>query len=348
MLKKLQDIQAHQAPQAPQFGAPPPQFAAPPPQFNAPPAQFNAPPAQFNAPPAQFAAPPAQFAAPPQFNAQPQFPGQAQANPQSGSEVDKYKEMLQILAMYNILVVLDDSGSMELSGINNNVSRWSEALEAIDLVLKYATQYDKDGVDVFFLNAPCQFNIQQNDKILDKIRENKIFPRGGTPLGAKLQSIFNDFKDLYSHNKKRDTLSTLKPINVIVITDGEPSDKDALLNSIVNICQFFEDERRNVTEYVGVQFFQVGNDKSATEYLRMLDDDIKDKCRLRSGRPVPDIVDSTCFNPVDPLPLKFIITKVLLGGINASLDNDRSHETRARAQGSSWGSFIGTVGSYLF
>ena len=373
MLKRLQEIQSatpsasggQQPPQivsaSSQQAYAPPMQPPPPPPVNAPqrpvmltnqvhsPQSYNMPPQPYN-PPQQPYNPPQQPYNPPQqpYNLPPQqqynmpqqqpmtSTGQSTSQP---IESDQYKKMLQVLAMYNILVIMDDSGSMEGGGINKGVSRWSEALEAIDLVLKYGTEFDTDGCDIYFLNAPYQFNIQRNDKILDKIRENKIFPRGGTPLGSKLNSVFNDFKDLYSHNKRNNSLNKVKPINVIVITDGEPSDKDALLQSIVSICQFFEDQQANVTEWVGVQFFQVGDDKNATEYLRMLDDDIKDKCRLRSGKPVPDIVDSTCYNPADPLPLKFIITKVLLGGINASMDTDKSHEVQAKSQGSAWGSF---------
>ena len=363
-----------------QFNAPSQQFNAPPQQFNAPPQQFNAPPQQFNArqqfygSPQQFNGPPQQhtwyhnpFAAmqhwyqnqsnnrpssqqfngqPSQFNGQPsQFNGQpSQFNgPQysmMSSSTDKYQQMLKILAQYNILTILDDSGSMDLDGISRNVSRWIEALEAIDMVLRLATQYDDDGVDVFFLNSEHEFNIGRNDKILDKIKEKGIGPRGGTPLGAKLQSIFTNFKNLYTTLKSRGILNTLKPINVIVITDGQPSDEDKVLRSIVDICQFFEDQSANVTEYVGIQLFQVGKDEGARDYLQDLDDNIKNKCKLRSGRCVPDIVDSTCYNPKDPVPLKFTITKVLLGGINTSMDNDTSHEIQAKQQGSAWGSSI--------
>ncbi|CAH6419354.1 Hypothetical protein HVR_LOCUS559 [uncultured virus] len=339
--------QSNNRPSSQQFNGQPSQFNGQPSQFNGQPSQFNGQPSQFNGQPSQFNGQPSQFnGQPSQFNGQPsQFNGQpSQFNgPQysmMSSSTDKYQQMLKILAQYNILTILDDSGSMDLDGISRNVSRWIEALEAIDMVLRLATQYDDDGVDVFFLNSEHEFNIGRNDKILDKIKEKGIGPRGGTPLGAKLQSIFTNFKNLYTTLKSRGILNTLKPINVIVITDGQPSDEDKVLRSIVDICQFFEDQSANVTEYVGIQLFQVGKDEGARDYLQDLDDNIKNKCKLRSGRCVPDIVDSTCYNPKDPVPLKFTITKVLLGGINTSMDNDTSHEIQAKQQGSAWGSSI--------
>jgi hypothetical protein len=63
---------------------------------------------------------------------------------------------------------------------------------------------------------------------------------------------------------------------------------------------------------VGIQFIQIGNDPSATEALRELDDDLAGKYNIR------DIVDTTPYSghQLDAQTL----TKILLGGINRRVD----------------------------
>src|SRR5207253_6109593 len=60
------------------------------------------------------------------------------------SDLDRLEQILQILAKYNIVFVIDDSGSMEIE--ENGSTRWDQALEALQIIVPMASKYDDDGV----------------------------------------------------------------------------------------------------------------------------------------------------------------------------------------------------------
>jgi len=220
--------------------------------------------------------------------------------------------MLRILSEYDIHVVIDDSGSMALSTRLNDQSapsRWDDAIEATTMIMNIGTVYDDDGVDVHFLNHKHSYNIKKGEIVTDKLKN--IGPRGATPIGARLVTIFNEFL------QKLKTQKEVKPINVIVITDGEPTDKDLVKKCIGDLARILIKMGYDPKNMCGIQFFQVGDDMASTKYLESLDDE------LHKEQNIPDIVDSTCYNPSENLPLRYIILKSLLGGIDGDVDNDK-------------------------
>lgn len=106
---------------------------------------------------------------------------------------------------------------------------------------------------------------------------------GQTPTGTKLAEIL----DLYIPRVDRNQ----QPINIIVITDGVPSELLRLLCKILKLITAII-EADNVEEVIvnaarrleqlriperrlGIQFVQIGNDERAAEALRALDDDLQ-------------------------------------------------------------------------
>ena len=63
-----------------------------------------------------------------------------------------------------------------------------------------------------------------------------------------------------------------KPINIIVITDGIPTDD---VGSVIIGAAKKLDKLDAPPWQVGIQFLQVGNDSSAAAYLKYLDDGLK-------------------------------------------------------------------------
>lgn len=166
---------------------------------------------------------------PPHAQAPPQFqpPGQApnqnippysvinpntlplpSANPSGPLADDPYS----FLANFDTVFLVDDSGSM--SG-----SRWKQTADALAAVIPITTYYDKDGVDIYFLNYP---NHPSHQRITSPAQVMEIFslvkPSGSTPTGQRLNSI------LKAYIEKFKRLKDVKPLNIIVITDGCPSD----------------------------------------------------------------------------------------------------------------------------
>ena len=107
----------------------------------------------------------------------------------------------------------------------------------------------------------------------------------------------------------------MKPLNIIVITDGVPSDDPESV--IISIAKKL-DRLDAPTHQVGIQFFQVGNEKGAAEALQDLDDGIKEIGNCR------DIVDTVPWSGSQSEGLNAEgILKVVLGSVNKRLDRKR-------------------------
>lgn len=79
----------------------------------------------------------------------------------------------------------------------------------------------------------------------------------------------------------------LKPLNLIVITDGQPDDPDTLAYALASFAERLDQGRFPLTQ-LGVQFVQIGNDAEATRSLIALDDELKGTHGVKR-----DIVDTT-------------------------------------------------------
>lgn len=148
--------------------------------------------------------------------------------------------------------------------------------------------------------------------IFDSVR-----PQGGTPTGIRLHNILKPYMTTLESelSQGRD----FKPLNLIVLTDGVPSDDvESVLLSVAKKL----DKLDAAPFQVGVQFFQVGNEPGAKEALEELDDELSNM--VEGG--VRDIVD-TCTWAGDAsvsdggvgLTADGIL-KVTMGSINRRLD----------------------------
>ena len=209
------------------------------------------------------------------------------------------EKLLKILCEYDIHIILDDSTSMLMNSGESKHTRWTEALEAIQMIAEVALLYDDDGIDLHFLNHEYSYNIKN---MIDMNNIFKITPRGGTNIGATLTKLFNKFLiDLQKNNKT-------KPYNIIVITDGAATDKDMMVTAILNLINELIKYGLDPYKKIGIQFFQIGNDKSSSDFLKWLDDD------LNKVYNIPDIIDCTYF--ISKVSLQYTILKSLLGAID--------------------------------
>ena len=172
--------------------------------------------------------------------------------------------MLKIgeLNMRNYVVVIDRSGSMSDSVSNTNfTTRWNYAKESVISLARKCAEYDKDGIDVYTFNRTFQrFPNTTPDKVVEIF--NQVSPNGGTDFVPVLTDVINNH---FNHSDK--------PTSVIVVTDGEPTDgiqgQRNLANLIVSATKKMESDNE-----LGISFIQIGNDKSARDFLKKLDDDL--------------------------------------------------------------------------
>ena len=202
---------------------------------------------------------------------------------------------------------------------------WREVSQALATIAPIITEHDQDGIDIYFLNhisenpgsasegvAPNGYRGIKRAETVTQIFE-RVRPQGGTPTGVRVQNILKPYMA-----KLKSELSEgrdFKPLNLIVLTDGVPSDD---VESVLLAVAKKLDQLEAPPYQVGVQFFQVGNEPGAREALEELDDGLSE---LVEGG-VRDIVDTVTWASTEgSISLTGeLILKCLLGAVNRRLD----------------------------
>lgn len=230
--------------------------------------------------------------------------------PQITGKDDEYA----FLASFDTIFLIDDSGSME--GAN-----WQEVSEVLLKITEICTARDEDGIDLYFLNHRSTgykadagkptggyYGIDTPEKVHMAFRN--AHPNGGTPTGRRLEDILNPYvARLNPSDALYQGFEKVKPINIIVITDGSPSDDpERIILQYARRLDMFDAP----SHQVGIQFFQIGNDKRASAALKELDDElVKQKVR--------DMVDTVTWDGKSSNSRKNLtaegILKVVLGAV---------------------------------
>lgn len=219
---------------------------------------------------------------------------------------------------YDTVFIVDDSDSM--AG-----PLWPITADVLANIASIAVKYDGDGVDVRFMNNYLEeekrLNLDSSEKVMKLFK--KVTPGGPTPTADILWDELNQY--LVKLREKRNR----KRLNLIVLTDGEPDDVQAVENVIVKCANQLKELRAHELQ-VGVQFVQIGADKAASEFLRSLDDDLMTKRNLDRDvryyqhgvdQPLTNVqmVDTVLWNDGDE---GWLYEKILLGGILKKVDDD--------------------------
>ncbi|KAF2622470.1 hypothetical protein BU25DRAFT_209289 [Macroventuria anomochaeta] len=234
--------------------------------------------------------------------------------PRSTSTAD---DQYAFLKSFDTIFLIDDSGSM--AGRS-----WRETGKALETITPICTERDADGIDIFFLNHPDS-SLYKNVTTAGTVIEifQTVRPGGATPTGQRLQKILKPYLQRYEKNPE-----TTKPINVIVITDGEPSDD---VEAPIIACAKKLDKLEAPAWQVGIQFFQVGNEAGAREALKQLDDGLRE---ASGDDELRDIVDTVPFMGDDDAELTgHGVLKVVCGAIHRKLDRQTKglHQKRPEA-----------------
>ena len=135
-------------------------------------------------------------------------------------------EDLLRLSGTDIVVLADDSGSMNRENDAAGATRWSELRHTLHLLVSMLVVVEHaEGFSLKFLNGNEYSKIATADD-LDRVFEGKPRARGKTPLLANLAPVIKGFGEADA-----DTL-------VLIFTDGEPSDCefDELTHLIKSKC----------------------------------------------------------------------------------------------------------------
>lgn len=215
------------------------------------------------------------------------------------------------LKQFDTAFLIDDSGSM-------TGTRWSQTRTALEAIVPVCTEQNEDGVDIHFLNSKLgKNNVTTKEEVFEIFKDVK--PRGMTPTGKRLREILEPY--VASVEKRGVDGDWPKPLNLIVITDGEASDdeeENSVRYVIVEMAGRLNTEDAPLTQ-LGIQFFQVGNDEAASKALEELDNDLAKKHNVR------DMVDTEPFSKGGDFSQKDIL-KIVLGSMDRKVDKQNEKE----------------------
>lgn len=181
---------------------------------------------------------------------------------------------IEKLSEYDFVVAIDTSGSMgEPVKAGSSITRWEAVQESALTIIRDVEKLDSDGIGLVLFGGS---NVKSFDGVTsDKVREvfANTSPRGSTPLAEALTAALA----LAGKSDKKDF--------IVVFTDGVPDDRHAAAHVITQAANAQETD-----DALTILFVQVGNDISATAYLKSLDDDLRGaKFDIVDAKTVPEV-----------------------------------------------------------
>lgn len=168
-----------------------------------------------------------------------------------------FSEKLSELENYDVVLIVDDSGSMN-TPLDDNTgfsTRWDELKSVVNIVIDISTIFDSDGIDIYFLNRSSYKNINSLNKVNSILIEK---PYGATPLTQCVRNVLNDFE----HSSK--------PVLIIIATDGVPTK-----NGNTDLDDFKQViSSKNHSKFY-ISFLACSDRESDVGYLNDLDKNIK-------------------------------------------------------------------------
>jgi hypothetical protein len=217
--------------------------------------------------------------------------GSAEPRPKSATS-ERVDASLFPLRRFDTVFIFDDSESMqrqvhEVAEAGQAMTRWESLIKAVQVFGDIAAKNDDDGVDVHFLNNrdKDRENVRSGQAVLDILAKIDRFPKDNF-MDDVLRFVLDEHLRKYRFYIKSPTQATgtqirsLKPLNVIVISDGVSKDHEKVEATLVRTARDLRHLNAPATQ-VGVQFVQIGNDETAAAWLKTLDDKLRDMYGVR-------------------------------------------------------------------
>ena len=169
-------------------------------------------------------------------------------------EIDNlFSEKLDILSNFETVLIVDDSGSMNTPLANSkHATRWEELKEVVRIVIRIATIFDEDGIDINFLNRQNYENVK-NLATVDYILNDT--PYGLTPLNKVLEGVLFKYQN------------STKPVLIVIATDGIPTN-DMGYQDLKNFTNTLKNKNHS---HFYVSFLACSDQDCDVGYLNKLD-----------------------------------------------------------------------------
>ena len=159
------------------------------------------------------------------------------------------------LTNFDFQILIDTSGSMGSNDTGKIGTRLQRAKESVIGLVGELSQVDEDGLDIIFFGGETVTHVSGVKSTVDVETAFNRRASGGTPTAEALAKAFEVAG-------KSD-----KPDFVIVITDGEPNNRQAVKDVLIKQAN----SQANDADLT-VLFIQIGDDASAASFLAELDD----------------------------------------------------------------------------
>ncbi|MGI2905779.1 vWA domain-containing protein [Tolypothrix sp. VBCCA 56010] len=191
-------------------------------------------------------------------------------------------------------LILDKSGSMSTPDQAGGRSRWEIAQESTLALARKCEQFDPDGLTVYVFSGRFKrYDDVTSAKVAQIFLEND--PAGTTNLAGVLQNALDNYFQRKATGKTKPNGET-----ILVVTDGEPDDRKAVFEVIINATRQMERD-----EELAISMIQVGSDAQATKFLKALDD------QLQSVGAKFDICDTITLDDMEDMSLADILMNAI-------------------------------------
>jgi hypothetical protein len=191
-------------------------------------------------------------------------------------------------------LIIDKSGSMSTADQPTNLTRWDIARESTLALARKCEEIDPDGITIYLFSGRFRrYDNVTSDKVKQIYQENE--PMGRSDLAGVLQDALDNY-----FQRKATGQTKLNGETILVVTDGEPDDRLAVMRQIIEASRKMDRD-----EELAISLIQVGRDRKATEFLKALDD------QLEGAGAQFDIVDTVTIDDMADMTL----AEVLLNAI---------------------------------
>jgi uncharacterized protein with von Willebrand factor type A (vWA) domain len=191
-------------------------------------------------------------------------------------------------------LIIDKSGSMSTPDQVGGKSRWDISQESTLALARKCEQFDPDGITVYVFSGKFKrYEDVTSAKVAQIFIEND--PAGTTNLAGVLQHATDNYFQRKASGQAKPNGET-----IVVVTDGEPDDRKAVFEVIINASRQIERD-----EELAITLIQVGSDPQATKFLKALDD------QLTGVGAKFDICDTVTLDDMEDMSLAEILTNAI-------------------------------------
>ena len=208
------------------------------------------------------------------------------------SQARNDQEKVAALSAREIFILVDRSGSMNAkddnpSGVfSSGWTRWDSARVAAESISELAIALDADNtIDIMLWDGNQYGQLNSRYETMTQVGEIQKFfeqnkpQRGSTPLAEALTKVYEDKLSTLLHNSE--------PFTVVILTDGQPNNPNAVKKFFKRIIQENNLESFGRETLAAFSFIRMGDDPNAEAFLQDLDDNL-----IRQLNVKVDIVDT--------------------------------------------------------